>query len=246
MAVAISVIGSPPRGRGKGRRVVDHHPLPGITPAWAGKSKNCSGHCSAPPDHPRMGGEKSGDCPRNVFSSGSPPRGRGKENSFQIFTYARRITPAWAGKSCSICSYRTAGQDHPRMGGEKPCTQRPAVCDIGSPPHGRGKVALCPNDQRTVRITPAWAGKSFAMILHIRANVDHPRMGGEKCVPVSWATGTKGSPPHGRGKASLPAGLWLADRITPAWAGKSCCKRCYRCISGDHPRMGGEKQIFIF
>ena len=25
--------GSPPRGRGKGRRVVNHHPLPGITPA---------------------------------------------------------------------------------------------------------------------------------------------------------------------------------------------------------------------
>ena len=30
--------GSHPHGRGKGRRVVDHHPLPRITPAWAGKS----------------------------------------------------------------------------------------------------------------------------------------------------------------------------------------------------------------
>ena len=31
-------LGSPPRRRGKGWRVVDHHPLPGITPAQAGKS----------------------------------------------------------------------------------------------------------------------------------------------------------------------------------------------------------------
>ena len=152
--------GSPPHGRGKVIVQIDAPRPRRITPAWAGKRAEAVGSQMSTRDHPRMGGEKPVPFYLFVFGVGSPPHGRGKENSFQIFTYARRITPAWAGKSCSICSYRTAGQDHPRMGGEKPCTQRPAVCDIGSPPHGRGKVALCPNDQRTVRITPAWAGKS--------------------------------------------------------------------------------------
>lgn len=50
--------GSPPHGRGKERRVVDHHPLPGITPAWAGKSPEFRLPYLQSEDHPRVGGEK--------------------------------------------------------------------------------------------------------------------------------------------------------------------------------------------
>ena len=66
-----------------------------------------------------MGGEKPAF--RQVYGLliGSPPHGRGKENSFQIFTYARRITPAWAGKSKSSYFSCFPLKDHPRMGGEK-------------------------------------------------------------------------------------------------------------------------------
>ena len=71
-------LGSPPRGRGKGRRVVDHHPLPRITPAWAGKSICLALPITAPRDHPRMGGEKARDRASVVMVKGSPPRGRGK------------------------------------------------------------------------------------------------------------------------------------------------------------------------
>ena len=71
--------GSPPRGRGKADTVADVGQAVGITPAWAGKSKNCSGHCSAPPDHPRMGGEKNTVICHCVHLSGSPPHGRGKD-----------------------------------------------------------------------------------------------------------------------------------------------------------------------
>ena len=52
------VIGSPPRGRGKGWLV----PLPSwrdrITPAWAGKSMEQGGIIRYTKDHPRVGGEK--------------------------------------------------------------------------------------------------------------------------------------------------------------------------------------------
>ena len=74
----VFVVGSPPRGRGKGRRVVNHHPLPGITPAWAGKRAFQSPPRTAPQDHPRVGGEKISMSSTVFFWQGSPPRGRGK------------------------------------------------------------------------------------------------------------------------------------------------------------------------
>ena len=172
--------GSPPHGRGKVIVQIDAPRPRRITPAWAGKRAEAVGSQMSTRDHPRMGGEKPVPFYLFVFGVGSPPHGRGKENSFQIFTYARRITPAWAGKSCSICSYRTAGQDHPRMGGEKPCTQRPAVCDIGSPPHGRGKAVVNVVTGAFPGITPAWAGKSKSSYFSCFPLKDHPRMGGEK------------------------------------------------------------------
>ena len=46
------------------------------------------------------------------------------------------------------------------MGGEKGCGNCPALRTIGSPPHGRGKVADDMNDMEN--------------------RMDHPRMGGEK------------------------------------------------------------------
>ena len=72
-------IGSPPRGRGKG--VLDSNGLqdPGITPAWAGKSRwRFSGRLWSW-DHPRVGGEKSIQAEEEKNELGSPPRGRGKD-----------------------------------------------------------------------------------------------------------------------------------------------------------------------
>ena len=93
------LLGLPPRRRGKvsGRR---HKSLvPGITPAWAGKSLFCFTAAVPIQDHPRVGGEK-----RTVFTersvlTGSPPRGRGKVLCGLVIAPGVRITPAWAGKS---------------------------------------------------------------------------------------------------------------------------------------------------
>ena len=118
MAVAISVIGSPPHGRGKVLcsvfGVLPHR----ITPAWAGKSSSTRTRLPIRWDHPRMGGEKpphwwrssiTEDHPRmggekplsNVVCStfsGSPPHGRGKVFKECEDEDFHRITPAWAGK----------------------------------------------------------------------------------------------------------------------------------------------------
>ena len=51
-------LGSPPRGRGKGKDYATAETMQGITPAWAGKS--CPARCRSQScgDHPRVGGEK--------------------------------------------------------------------------------------------------------------------------------------------------------------------------------------------
>ena len=67
-------------------------------------------------------------------------------------------------------------------------------------------------------------------------------MGGEKLFNL-WNLGTlKGSPPHGRGKVPLKKEGFDADRITPAWAGKSFRPTETALPNRDHPRMGGEKR----
>ena len=58
MAVAISVIGSPPRGRGKEGGPLLLTDVPWITPAWAGKRFQSASGLKSDRDHPRMGGEK--------------------------------------------------------------------------------------------------------------------------------------------------------------------------------------------
>ena len=87
------------------------------------------------------------------------------------------------------------------MGGEKQVTGFASDNAEGSPPHGRGKVYLGPQLWAGHRITPAWAGKSFAGCILISASRDHPRVGGEKFSHALPLLGGVGSPPRGRGKA---------------------------------------------
>ena len=90
--------GSPPHTRGKGDSRCERRISPGITPAYAGKSR-----CDLSPprsrrDHPRIRGEKSEKRGRPRGRQGSPPHTRGKDS---VKMHAQRrlgITPAYAGK----------------------------------------------------------------------------------------------------------------------------------------------------
>ena len=90
--------GSPPRGRGKDVPFVGTLAIPGITPAWAGKSEIADLHAKDEEDHPRVGGEKPDSFRMAIFDKGSPPRGRGKGQNIGPHTARKGITPAWAGK----------------------------------------------------------------------------------------------------------------------------------------------------
>ena len=189
-----------------------------------------------------MGGEK--QCPYNPgrCPAGSPPRGRGKEEAGAPWRWLMRITPAWAGKSAAKRHRSHGKRDHPRVGGEKGLSRMWTRSTRGSPPRGRGKEAAISTARAQTGITPAWAGKSRCLAVVSCDAWDHPRVGGEKCGPVSGPQLRQGSPPRGRGKGLGFPALSSLLGITPAWAGKR------RQTSGpsegrwDHPRVGGEKR----
>ena len=105
----------------------------------------------------------------------------------------------------------------------------------------RGKVHCKTDGLFCVRITPAYAGKSFFAAIHEVVWWDHPRLCGEKASLVEIHSSMTGSPPPMRGKDSQQSKRYNRTRITPAYAGKS--KRLLWWsghASGSPPPMRGK------
>ena len=117
--VFCSLMGSPPRMRGKVMRKEILRIIHGITPAYAGKSAYLSPEDTAGRDHPRVCGEKYSWEKSTCKIFGSPPRMRGKAGLVQIVCRLRGITPAYAGKSHKVRLQAPGRWDHPRVCGEK-------------------------------------------------------------------------------------------------------------------------------
>ena len=111
------------------------------------------------------------------------------------------------------------------MGGEKPIPANGGKNIEGSPPHRRGKVQGQLLQTVEVGITPAWAGKSGVGGTQKITPLDHPRTGGEKGFALLNDPRSIGSPPRGQGKVFPPDDMVPYKGITPAWAGKSLCRR---------------------
>ena len=84
--------------RGKALLFQYHSFPPGITPAYAGKRPFLGQEQRTLKDHPRLCGEKYTVDIKRGRMTGSPPPMRGKEKSVEVIRYAKRITPAYAGK----------------------------------------------------------------------------------------------------------------------------------------------------
>ena len=154
---------------------------------------------------------------------------------------AAGITPAYAGKSSSDYSISNSSQDHPRLCGEKrkiKCFQK---FNQGSPPPMRGKVLRENGSVYEIRITPAYAGKSWQKAFIEAVYRDHPRLCGEKKRRSFPSLEITGSPPPMRGKADDGSTGNPKGRITPAYAGKRIRRKILWFLSQDHPRLCGEK-----
>ena len=158
--VFCSLMGSPPRMRGKVMRKEILRIIHGITPAYAGKREGPKNAQSKVGDHPRVCGEKCIPLTRGHGRQGSPPRMRGKVQLGEIDLQDIWITPAYAGKSGPCPDRVPPAGDHPRVCGEKVRRDAPAGGAVGSPPRMRGKAKELPPRQCYLGITPAYAGKS--------------------------------------------------------------------------------------
>ena len=131
-----------------------------ITPACAGKTRTKGGINHDLQDHPRVCGENSDTVQSALTPEGSPPRVRGKHNIRIVVVFCKRITPACAGKTNNINSFKLQNQDHPRVCGENFSNPALVHAGVGSPPRVRGKQRHRQKFTYCVRITPACAGKT--------------------------------------------------------------------------------------
>ena len=196
---------------------------PGITPAYAGKSRGQSRNCTNTEDHPRVCGEKAKAFYMKPLEEGSPPRMRGKVPAGLCQIIGFGITPAYAGKSCTELTVKGEVKDHPRVCGEKPSGVMAALACAG--------------------ITPAYAGKSTNSELSSPCTRDHPRVCGEKHTKGQTRPRVAGSPPRMRGKGQSIPRNHPKYGITPAYAGKSVPVRSRVTPTWDHPRVCGEKSL---
>ena len=243
---------SPPRMRGKVWLHQKPGRVPGITPAYAGKSEAVNGPGIAGKDHPRVCGEKLRCSSFGYFRLGSPPRMRGKDVKFTFDAGKLRITPAYAGKRHTDRRPSGSERDHPRVCGEKCLARRLSRASLGSPPRMRGKATHTRSAGRAAGITPAYAGKSPVLLVLFGFDRDHPRVCGEKkAVHESPAT-EQGSPPRMRGKGFLHHLFGQEERITPAYAGKrlkrshsighfSCILRLFHSVLHRASASGGSR-----
>ena len=158
-ACACSCRGSPPRVRGEEIPKQEGTLRDRITPACAGRRLCNSEAVRLVEDHPRVCGEKGAARRSEPLTKGSPPRVRGEAIRPGRCCASPGITPACAGRSSPSTRYIRATRDHPRVCGEKAqrgnCTRKRG----GSPPRVRGEARRRLPVLRSVRITPACAGR---------------------------------------------------------------------------------------
>ena len=68
-------------------------------------------------------------------------------------------------------------------------------------------------------------------------------MRGEDPSIIDSTEMVSGSPPHARGRRVVPFWITPVKGITPACAGKTCCRRGSKPSCPDHPRMRGEDRV---
>ena len=129
---------------------------------------------------------------------------------------------------------------HPRSRGENSTGGAVTVTASGSSPLTRGKPARAIASTTTVRLIPAHAGNSSAVVASTASTAAHPRSRGENAHRLGGTEYPEGSSPLTRGKRGRPIQKTMSTRLIPAHAGKTR-QALYRFDpSAAHPRSRGE------
>ena len=168
---------------------------------------------------------------------------RGKQTQCRRYSAHIGITPADAGKTFAVRSFKKCRQDHPRGCGENRMMMSIVGIKLGSPPQVRGKLGGREHSGFKRGITPAGAGKTKIKPTYRPDKTDHPRRCGENDTIISWTAKEIGSPPQVRGKQCGQSLLRCTPGITPAGAGKTWQPYYTSPARQDHPRRCGENLI---
>ena len=236
--------GSSPRGRGTLSTPYAGPPETRFIPAWAGNAPDRAPALRNRAVHPRVGGERAFCIAAQMRAAGSSPRGRGTLDEAELCDTNHRFIPAWAGNAWTPNAEIFLGAVHPRVGGERLGDGPGLRLLFGSSPRGRGTHLRGAHVRRVSRFIPAWAGNASDGLAPWSSPTVHPRVGGERLVPMVTQPPCRGSSPRGRGTRPQALGLGLVNRFIPAWAGNAACGRPWPDGRPVHPRVGGERAFF--
>ena len=232
--------GTPPHARGTRVAGQAGRVRVGNTPACAGNTETSSPTGSDSREHPRMRGEHSASQTQTMGSSGTPPHARGTQASDDALPRAAGNTPACAGNTLPMVSWRVAKSEHPRMRGEHSSSDGKRNGRNGTPPHARGTPHHRLAHHMPGGNTPACAGNTGREVARQARHPEHPRMRGEHAQSFRDTCSMNGTPPHARGTLRPPLDRHSSVRNTPACAGNTCSRRPPSAPSREHPRMRGE------
>ena len=125
-------------------RTIQSTGTPGITPAYAGKTKMQQFKVQQYQDHPRVCGKDASCAVGSSWVLGSPPRMRERLEQADKNKGNLGITPAYAGKTVIILIIPFVLRDHPRVCGKDLLRSLGAVFLVGSPPRMRERHLKIP------------------------------------------------------------------------------------------------------
>ena len=157
---ALQKAGSSPRMRGKLSPARVYIAFDGLIPAHAGKTSRASPKSLLCLAHPRACGENPNIGRASSHSTGSSPRMRGKLFFGVVFTRARGLIPAHAGKTSVGRAHFGVWWAHPRACGENSQHLKGVEMETGSSPRMRGKQNARYPELNAMGLIPAHAGKT--------------------------------------------------------------------------------------
>ena len=190
-------------------------------------------------DHPRSRGEYTQTPAVSGKTEGSSPLSRGIPYHWTPLRGICGIIPALAGNTTPRHRRRLLRSDHPRSRGEYRREVRPCSPSLGSSPLSRGIRPHAP-DRILMRIIPALAGNTAAVLPVANDTGDHPRSRGEYPRRSQRSHCASGSSPLSRGIHDPVPGRYSAPGIIPALAGNTDAKIVLSLDITDHPRSRGE------
>ena len=132
---------------------------------------------------------------------------------------------------------------HPRVCGERSLIVLQLLAQFGSSPRLRGTREADNAALDQVRFIPAFAGNAQPCFNSNRIRPVHPRVCGERAVPMTVGGLKAGSSPRLRGTRSAVSARRTYSRFIPAFAGNASASRGGRRCPTVHPRVCGERPL---